>query len=139
MYTVLPTCIQRADGASIPPDPANTDYAAYLEWLAAGNIPDFPPPTPHPVLVEQAKERIREERQPILLVLSDLQSTANTLGEQATAQVIEAAKQALRDLTKIDLSGCETLDEMKAAVLARYAEIASASPALKAAFSQAMK
>jgi len=27
------------DGASIPLDPANTDYAAYLEWVAAGNTP----------------------------------------------------------------------------------------------------
>lgn len=23
----------------IPPDPANTDYQRYLEWLAAGNVP----------------------------------------------------------------------------------------------------
>ena len=36
------------DGASIPPDPANTDYAAYLVWLEAGNMPD-PAPEPEPV------------------------------------------------------------------------------------------
>jgi hypothetical protein len=24
----------------IPPDPANTDYQAYLEWLEAGNEPE---------------------------------------------------------------------------------------------------
>ena len=35
-----------ADGASIPPDPANTDYAAYLAWLEAGNTPE---PAPEPV------------------------------------------------------------------------------------------
>lgn len=29
-----------SDGAFIPPDPANTDYAAYLEWVAAGNTPE---------------------------------------------------------------------------------------------------
>jgi hypothetical protein len=28
------------DGVSIPPDPANNDYAEYLAWIAAGNIPD---------------------------------------------------------------------------------------------------
>jgi len=34
------TSIQRlSDGAFIPLDPANTDYAAYLEWIAAGNEP----------------------------------------------------------------------------------------------------
>jgi len=35
------------DQACIPPDPANTDYAAYLKWLEAGNTPD-PAPIPEP-------------------------------------------------------------------------------------------
>jgi len=47
MYQLLPdqfgqpvTCIKRiADNAFIPFDPANTDYAKYLEWMAEGNEP----------------------------------------------------------------------------------------------------
>ena len=42
------TILRLADNAYIPPDPANTDYAAYLEWLAAGNTPE-PAPEPEPV------------------------------------------------------------------------------------------
>ena len=32
--------IRKADGAQIPKDPANKDYAEYLEWVAAGNTPE---------------------------------------------------------------------------------------------------
>lgn len=33
-------CIRRlSDNAFIPPDPANTDYQAYLAWVEDGNEP----------------------------------------------------------------------------------------------------
>jgi hypothetical protein len=40
--------VMRSDGAFIPDDPANADWAEYQAWLAHGNAPDpyVPPPAP---------------------------------------------------------------------------------------------
>ena len=35
----LTNLVKRSDGATIPFDPDNTDYQAYLKWLAEGNTP----------------------------------------------------------------------------------------------------
>jgi hypothetical protein len=50
------TILRTADGAFIPPDPANTDYAAYLAWVDKGNMPDpAPVPEPAPTLTTEQK------------------------------------------------------------------------------------
>ena len=50
-------CILRlADNAFIPPDPANTDYAAYLEWVEQGGTPEPAPEPPAPVELTPAEK-----------------------------------------------------------------------------------
>jgi hypothetical protein len=41
-----------SDNASIPADEANTDYAAYLQWLSEGNVPEPADTPPAPTYQE---------------------------------------------------------------------------------------
>ena len=56
------TSILRSDGASIPQDPANVDYAAYLAWVEAGNTPE-PADVPDPKLAIKAQIEALEAQQ----------------------------------------------------------------------------
>ena len=117
---MLPTgCIQITD-------------AEATEIRAAQN----PPPT-QAELIAQTLNTIRTQtRPPILGILDGMQASALATGNATQATAIEAVKQALRDITTVDLSQCSTRPEMEAAVFAAYLAIRNAAPAaMQSAFS----
>lgn len=128
MYVRFSNRIVRSDGAVIPLDASNNDYSAFLAWLAEGNTPGDPPQPSHAQLWERAIGEMRVQRHPILDVLDGLQSSALVLGQTSRAQVIETAKQGLRDITKLNLSTCTTYEEMQQTVMAAYFALAAALP-----------
>lgn len=60
--------ILRDDGVSIPRDPGNMDYAAFLAWVAAGNVPDAADPARPPVDLSDLDQINRQIRALALLL-----------------------------------------------------------------------
>ena len=58
----LSSIIRTSDGANIPLDVGNTDYAAYLTWVAAGNTPDPDPNYTIDAVRASVWQKIKEQR-----------------------------------------------------------------------------
>ncbi|MEJ7685611.1 MAG: hypothetical protein WKG52_00675 [Variovorax sp.] len=132
------------DGNQVPIEQRfHPDFVASLTVYDPANPPPPPPAPPGPThaqLVERAKADTRIQRQPIIVVLDGLQSSALALGNAPRALAIETAKQGLRDITDTDLSAAVTYEDMRLKVKAAYVGLAKALPVdVRLAFSEALK
>lgn len=87
MYKLIPNGVD-LNGMCIPDDPANSDYAAYLAWLAEGNTPEpyvAPPPAPvTQVTMRQARLALHNAG---LLTLVDGAIASQSEPMRTTAQI----------------------------------------------------
>jgi hypothetical protein len=65
--TTAKTILRLTDNAFIPPDPANQDYAEYLDWLEEGNEP-----LPADPLPELKEPTIQEKLESAGITLDEL-------------------------------------------------------------------
>ena len=131
------TITRQSDSATIPADPANTDYAAYLAWLAEGNTP-LPADAPDPEQIIKAKKQaVRALREQVLDRLAGIAGRASRKGDTEVAAACDTASEALLDITK-DLP--DTPEAVELALVSRYQTIAlaaiGAAPSLATAFAQ---
>ena len=128
--------IRLMDGAQIPPDPANRDYAEYLAWVAAGGSPQPANQPSTAELMASAKEELRALRAPMLNAVNGIGWRASMTGNTALANEAAALAEALLDITADPaLNAATNYDDMRAAGVAAYKRIAmGASPELAKVF-----
>lgn len=96
MYQLTNTdIIFRSDGAHIPPDPGNIDYAEYLAWLAAGNVPEPADPIPDP-RIEEIKARLAKIDLDTMRPLRAVLVGADTQFDHDKLAALEKESNALR-------------------------------------------
>ncbi len=87
--------IRTTDGANIPNDQRNSDWQAYLGWLALGNTPDPAPAPPIPLTPQQVATALINGTDPISVTVRGmiimLAQKFGITNAQAVAAIVNAA------------------------------------------------
>lgn len=139
------TSIKRlSDGASIPSDEGNTDYVAYLAWLAAGNTPEPADEPPVPTFAQHKAaelDKFRADRARMLNALDGISGRLDRAGEHEAALAADQVTEHLLNLpAHPEIAAATDAATLKAAMKLAYAQaIADAPPAVLAAWVKEMK
>ena len=134
--------IRIEDGAVIPPDAANRDYAAYLEWVAAGNEA-APYVAPLPPVPQEISDRqffqqlavmglITEDEAIAAVAAGTLPAAMAAFIDQLPAEQQFAARMALQGATTFQRSNAlvETFGAMQGMTSAEIDDLWRAASAL---------
>lgn len=130
MYQINKNAITRlADRASIPADPANSDYAAYLLWVAAGNIP-VPADIPSYASLKSAQfAEFNLERTKYINALTGISGRAARVGDSEMARLCDNVAEGLLVLKDDPAVVASTdLPGLKYAMRAAYLNLISGMP-----------
>lgn len=118
------------DGAFIPADPTNADYAAYKLWVAGGNTPNLVEAPAFAPTAAAYLNTVRATRETILNRLTGIWLAAIEAGDGVASLGAGQARSALLNITTTpSVLAADDIDSLKAAVVLEYKHIVALTPA----------
>lgn len=130
-YKLATNGVIRSDGANLPNDPNNTDYANYLIWASdSNNVPEPMYVTPYTDIFNTYIDSVRTIREVLLNRLAGIGFAASVTNDTDTVKATTQCRLALLNITKMPaVLAATNLVDLKAVINSEYADIIALTPA----------